>query len=265
MTTTLTTSKPQSQLPPPSVATPSPGSWRHPQFDEIARRQRANTFNDGNVRRIVYNGIALAALIYASLHKSISTTLTTPPINLLTTPTFFICMLVVLYNILTATLPLVRTSDNLTDIPLTPTQRALLGLDPTATPPLTPGTRYTTPPRYPRSPTPRNLSGTPRNISGGVGTPSSRKGSPLAGTTDRGDSPTASPLWQKSKEVARRGSYGSPSQLGLGMGGGNERSILGRQSGTPSPTGGMAGRGATVGLNSKWLYEKGRRGSGVHS
>jgi len=31
---------------------------------------------------------------------------------------------------------------------------------------------------------------------------------------------------------------------------------------TPSPT---AGRGASVGLNSKWLYEKGRRSSGGRS
>ena len=194
-----------------------------------------------------------------------SAVLTIQPFSLLATPTFLISILVLLYNILTATLPLVRAPDNLDDIPLTPTQRALLGLNPNATPPLTPGTKYITPPRYPRSATPRSFSGTPRSLGGSAGTPSSRKGSPLAGaTTDRGDSPTASPLWQKTKEVARRGSHGSSSPLGPGTGGAMEKVVLGRQSGTPSPTGGIAGRGATVGLNSKWLYEKGRRGSGVY-
>ena len=49
------------------MATPSPGTWRHPKLDEIARRQRANTFNESNVRRIVYNGFALILLFYAYL------------------------------------------------------------------------------------------------------------------------------------------------------------------------------------------------------
>ena len=202
------------------------------------------------------------------LSPTTSTIFTSPTLHLLTTPALLITSLVLLYNLLTAALPLMRPPDNLNDIPLTPTQRALLGLDPNATPPLTPGTTYITPPRYPRSPTPRSLSGTPRSVSGSAGTPGSRKGSPYSGigATDRGDSPTASPLWQKTREVARRGSYGSPSPLGMSMGmsGVGERGVLGRQSGTPSPTSGMAGRGATVALNSKWLYEKGRRQSGVY-
>lgn len=47
----------------PSTIQPSPGSWRHPQFDEIARRQRAVTFVDGSVHRIVVNGLALIVLL----------------------------------------------------------------------------------------------------------------------------------------------------------------------------------------------------------
>ena len=97
-------------------------------------------------------------------------------------------------------------------------------------------------------------------------TPSSRKASPLGPLTDRGDSPTASPLYQKTREVARRGSFasgGAGSPLGVGIGGG----AFGRRSGegTPSPSG-IAGKGqGGMVLNSKWLYERGRRGSGVYS
>ena len=172
------------------------------------------------------------------------------------TPVLLILCLLALYNLVVAFLPLIKTKDELTDITLTPTQRALLGLDPNATPPPTPGTRYITPPRYPRSPTPRTISPANRNSSN-YSTPSPSPG------RERGDSPAASPLWQKAtsnaRDPVRRSSYGSPSPLGPGFGG-RDGSILGAPS-TPSPT----GRGATVGLNSKWLYDKGRRSSGSRS
>ena len=178
----------------------------------------------------------------------------------LTTPIVFLISLLGLYNIATALSPLIKNTDELTDIPLTPTQRSLLGLDPNATPPLTPGTQYLTPPRYPRSPTPRNISPAARNTSN-YSTPITM--SPSFGR-ERSYSPTASlaasPSWQKSlgksRDTARRSSYGSPSPLGPGYGGGG--SILGAPN-TPSPT---PGRGATVGLNNKWLYQKGRSASG---
>lgn len=178
----------------------------------------------------------------------------------LTTPILVLICLLGFYNIVTALSPLYINKDELTDIPLTPTQRSLLGLDPNATPPLTPGTQYITPPRYPRSPTPRNISPAPRSTS--------IYSTPITQTPSFGressDSPTASlaasPLWQKSlaktRDTARRSSYGSPSPLGPGYAGGS--SILGAPH-TPSPT---AGRGATVGLNNKWLYQKGRSASG---
>lgn len=180
----------------------------------------------------------------------------------LTTPLLFLIYLLGLYNIITALLPLIKNRDEITDIPLTPTQRSLLGLDPNATPPPTPGTQYITPPRYPRSPTPRNISPATRNSSSNYSTPITQ--SPSFGREREGsNSPTAnlaaSPLWQKSlgKAAARRSSYGSPSPLGPGYAGlGN--GVLGTP-GTPSPA---AGRGATVPLNNKWLYQKGRSASG---
>lgn len=166
------------------------------------------------------------------------------------------------YNITLAILPLVQGRDNLIDIPLTPSQRALLGLDPNATPPMTPGTQYITPPRYPRSSTPR--SGTPGSRSSSVAdSPLSRKDSPSFGKQgiDSPFSPSASPLWQKAvggaRDSGRRHSYGSPSLLGP-SGSGKEMSVLGAPN-TPSPS---TGRGASVALNSRWLYERGRASPG---
>lgn len=161
-----------------------------------------------------------------------------------------------------ALLPLVRGKDNLVDIALTPSQRALLGLDPNATPPMTPGTQYVTPPRYPRSSTPRN--GTPGSrSSSAANSPLSQKGSPSFGKlgSESPFTPSASPLWQKAvggfRDSGRRHSYGSPSPLGQSMSG-KEMSALGAPN-TPTPS---TGRGASVALNSRWLYERGRGSPG---
>jgi hypothetical protein len=162
-----------------------------------------------------------------------------------------------LWNIWTAVSPLFRAPDNLPDIPLTPTQRSLLGLDPNATPPHTPGTTYITPPRYPRS-----VSDTPKSrSSSATGSPSSRSGSPLLGKTQNGtaESPysqNTSPLWQKAVggRETRRHSYALASPLGLGGSGMGKESVYNIPS-TPSPTGGKG----SIPLNSKWLFEKGRR------
>jgi len=203
----------------------------------------------------------------------------------------YIIPLLFLYNIFTAFSPLFLKRDDLVDIPLTPSQRSLLGLDPNATPPATPGTTYITPPRYPRSATPTR--GTPGSrSSSAAGSPMSRKGSPI-GTVGRqangeGYSPAGSPLWQKAvgSRETRRHSYGLSSPLGvggsafglgagsgLGMGGigtggagkdlmGNNMSLYNVPS-TPSPTGGRGA--ASVALNSRWLYERGRSLSGSRS
>lgn len=174
--------------------------------------------------------------------------------------TYWAFWFLALYNIMRALLPLIKTKDELIDIPLTLTQRSLLGLDPRATPPPTPDTKYITPPRYPHSPTPRNISPASRSNSA-YSTPITN--SPSFGR-QRSDSSTGSPWGQKSmgriRDSTRRSSYGSPSPLGPGFGG-REGSVMGAPS-TPSPT---AGRGASVGLNSKWLYNKGRSSSGSRS
>ena len=55
-------STPRPQIAGTVFSTPSPGNWRHPKFDEIARRQGASIFDESNVRRIMWNVGALLSL-----------------------------------------------------------------------------------------------------------------------------------------------------------------------------------------------------------
>lgn len=162
-------------------------------------------------------------------------------------------------NIFVAFYPLLRRKDDLSDIPLTPTQRALLGLDPNTTPPLTPSSAYVTPPRY-RVATSRKAS------------PASHQTSPLSTTPTFSDrrvssgpsfSPISSPLLHKAaanggretgRESTRRPSFGSASPLARSNSFGD--SSIGPS--TPSPLSGKSKR-ASLGLSHKWLYERSRR------
>ncbi|MCJ1475809.1 hypothetical protein MMC13_004473 [Lambiella insularis] len=265
-----TSSQPSPALP----VTPSPGTWRHPKFEEIAKRQQAATFTDSNVTKLLWNAAALIATwpltyihdAYPILHsvlQQLSSTFGEWPAWSLRSLWDYVIPLILLYNIYAAISPLFLRRDELADIPLTPTQRSLLGLDPNATPPATPGAQYVTPPRYQRSATPR--SGTPGSrSSSNLGTPTSRKESPLGKQFSGSEfSPSASPLWQKAvggSAGSRRHSYGLSSPLGPG-GAGKDVSVFGVPN-TPSPT---AGKGVSVPLNSRWLFEKGRSNSGGRS
>ena len=169
--------------------------------------------------------------------------------------------LLLVWNIFTALMPFWRSQDNFDDIPLTPGQRKLLGLDPNTTTPATPDTQYVTPPRYSYSPGPRASSPANRK-SNRSSSPGSRRNSPSALGQSSGSpySPAASPLWQKAmgnRDQSRRHSYGSPSPLGPGTPS-KEIGLLGHPN-TPSPS---TNRGVTVALNSKWLYERGRASPG---
>ena len=168
-----------------------------------------------------------------------------------TIPTLILALLVS-YNIAIALAPLVRGKDELLDIDLTASQRSLLGLDPNATPPATPATKYTTPPRYPRSATPRtgtpgsrgsSQAGSPIN-----GSPLARKGSPSAYRDSL--SPQATPPWQRNlgNRESRRHSYAfSSSVTGTAP---KDMSIFAPQ--TPSPT----GKGSGIPISNKWIYHK---------
>ena len=151
-----------------------------------------------------------------------------------------------------------KPKDNITDIPLTPSQRALLGLDPHAALPDTPASECITPPRYPRMSTPRSGSPASRGSNSTL-SPSSRNGSPSFGW-DGSESPfsaSASGIWQKSvggsRDSLRRHSFGSPSPLSTGM---NSKDVAAAVTpNTPSPIG---GRSPSVVLNNRWLYNRGR-------
>ncbi|KMU83236.1 hypothetical protein CIHG_01018 [Coccidioides immitis H538.4] len=222
-----------------TVDTPSPGKWRHPHLKEIVQRQNAARFGDTNVRKIVWNGAVLLAtgFLGKSLRQYILAlgsflSITTYPNVIL-----FVLRLYFLANIATALYPLFRRKDDILDIPLTPSQRALLGLKPNSTPPTTPGSSYITPPRY------RISSGSRRP------SPLSPSSSPLSG---RG----SFPLFQRAvaggnRGMMRRHSFGSSSSFGRSS---LRDSTALRTPSTPSPNG---GRNVNV-LANKWLYEKTR-------
>lgn len=167
----------------------------------------------------------------------------------------FLIRLVFIANVVYAFAPLVRRyyPDDIADIPLTPSQRASMGLKSGVH---APGTdfaspNYVTPPRYQRS-TPRSgsFSSQPER-----GSQSPITGSPRASmgrsTSNSPFSPnnTGSPMFQRALSASQRLSYGSP--MSSSLFGDSSSSAT---PGTPTPSTGKA----TVGLNNKWLYEKRR-------
>ncbi|KAF2728176.1 hypothetical protein EJ04DRAFT_504529 [Polyplosphaeria fusca] len=262
----------QKQQQPPQQATPT-GSWRHPKFDEITKRQYATKFDEGNVRTIIFNGSLLVASFAARgvvNQLTMLRFLTNPAADLWNSVPYntwavLLIRLTLLFNIAQALLPLARrlTPDTIADIPLTPSQRQAMGLDPNIATPQTPGSayaspNYVTPPRYAKS-TPRSSFGTPSEQQRMSVSP--RSGSPRGGglaksTSNSPFSPrTGSPLFQKAVgggSATRRLSYDTRnSPLGGSLFG---ESGVGNAPGTPTPGTGKA----SVGLNNKWLYEKRR-------
>ncbi|KAI1072819.1 hypothetical protein LB507_003218 [Fusarium sp. FIESC RH6] len=243
-----------------SSVTDSPGTWRHPRLNEITRRRNATTFSEKNVRQIAYNVIALLGFWSAQLlaRLNIGSQAVPGSFRIYLSWTWFILQLIPFVNIGIACLPLIRPKDDLSDIPLTPAQRQLLGLDPSSAAP-TPDAKFSTPPRYSRTP----------SIGGSVGSrgsygssPLSGRGSPLVqGSTG---SPLGSPLFNKSVNSfggsfnnsfnGRRSSFGSTSPFAA--------SSSSNVFSDPASPGTPGGKRTSVGLNSKWLYEKGRRPSG---
>ncbi|KAJ5775509.1 uncharacterized protein N7511_000520 [Penicillium nucicola] len=255
------TPKAATSLAPASEGTGTPGKWRHPMLAEIVRRQNAATFGEKNVKRLVSNG-AVLIMTYAlgGTAKAYSS-------KILDTGDAFrdfamvICQLFLFANIIMALYPLFRPKDDLSDIPLTPTQRKLLGLDPSATPPATPGTTFATPPRYrlstSRKPSPASRPSSPMSANASF---SERR--PSAGTPY---SPVSSPLLYKAVsngglDSGRRQSFGS-SSFGASSFGASSfgASSFGESSLGPSTPSPLAGKRASLGVKNKWLYERSRR------
>lgn len=194
--------------------------------------------------------------------------------------------LLLLTNILFAlrpVLPYLRKPDDLDDLGLTPSQRALLGLLPSQ--PTTPRTpAYVTPPRYVRSSplintSQSNQSTDKRSISANYSPQSTPRFSPGASqqqasvTPSRkmsGSSFAASPLYNKAlaNSTSQNNLYSqadfteSTRSLLAGResfnGGSMRRSQSMREPGTPSPSAKERTKvKVEPGLNYKWLYEKG--------
>jgi nucleoporin POM34 len=153
-------------------------------------------------------------------------------------------------NIVIALLPLIRRyyPDEIADIPLTPSQRASMGLKAGVQAPHSPGSafaspNYVTPPRYQRS-TPRSNSFSNQEF--GSHSPNfgrSGSGSPF--------SPNNGNLQRSlSGSTTKRLSYGG-SSMGSSLFGDSSSSVA---PSTPTPSTGKA----SVSLNNKWLYEKRR-------
>ncbi|WYZ38843.1 hypothetical protein EsH8_III_000757 [Colletotrichum jinshuiense] len=245
----------------PQKSTPivdSPGTWRHPRLNEITRRRNATTFSDKNVRRIAVNVVFLLSIWLSQIlsRSYIPAHWLSSSLRSYLGWAYYLVQLVPLFNIGMAMLPLFRPADDLSDIPLTPAQRKLLGL-PASSVAATPDAVYSTPPRYSRTP---SLAGSPASNRSFSGSPLSGRGSPALGASLNGQSYSPSPLQNSPSKFSgsfnsnRRSSFGSSVNLGA-----STSSSLFPDPSTPSPS---TGKRTSVGLNNKWLYERGRRSSG---
>ncbi|OAL71424.1 hypothetical protein A7D00_4325 [Trichophyton violaceum] len=243
-------------------STASPGKWRHPRLKEIIRRQNASSVNEKTIRRLLLNaGTLIFTGFIGNTYKQYSLAIgsffqipTYPDIVLL------VIRLLLFINIAMTLYPIYRAPDQVSDIPLTPSQRALLGLDPNSTSPATQGTEYITPPRY------RISSSSRRRSSGSWGnSPFSYSGAEDSPTRSHPDSPpftpSGSPLFHKGirsggRDSGRRNSFGSPSPLGRSSIGARDGSSL-RAPSTPTPF----GKGTSPVMTQKWLFERSRMSS----
>ncbi|KAI1821571.1 nuclear pore complex component-domain-containing protein [Xylaria intraflava] len=242
---------------PASPATESPGTWQHPRLQEIHRRQEASTFTEKNIKRIVFNILLVLGwvILHTFIEKALPSRRSAPHIRTYYKYLYYAFLALPLTNILMNLLPLVRAKDDLSDIPLTPGQRRLMGLPPASAPP-TPGSVYSTPPRYLRTPSASGSAASRRSFSSSpilTRSPSGQETPTPAGNGSIIASPS-NQLLQKAMFGARRSSFGSSSPLGASIST-TGSSIFGGGPESPSPS--PSGKRSSVGLNSKWRYNKG--------
>lgn len=242
----------------------SPGTWRHPRLLEISKRQEACTFGEKNVKRIITNLLFIGVLVilHSLVKKALPSRRSAPQVWIYYGYLCYLVLAIPLYNIASNLSPLVRAKDDLSDIPLTPGQRKLLGLPPSSAPP-TPGSVYSTPPRYKRTPSGSGPSARRQSFSASpkpAHSPSTQGSPTPVGSGSAFAPPSPHPLLQKAVFGARftpRGSFGSPGLLGASISSNisSGSSIFGGAPDTPSPC--PAGKRSSLALNSKWRYEKG--------
>ncbi|KAI1615658.1 nuclear pore complex component-domain-containing protein [Exophiala viscosa] len=158
----LTPTKPSPQTAQFSTPPPSPGTFRHPKTTEILARNAATSLLDGRIRSALTNTAALilsfvfsdafSSSVKPLLHAAGVTDASEISSTLLLIIRLIICTNIIL--LLRPVIPYISKKDEIADIPLTPSQRSLLGLDPSAQPTPSPAgssLTYITPPRYRRS------------------------------------------------------------------------------------------------------------------
>ncbi|RMD40615.1 hypothetical protein DV735_g4515, partial [Chaetothyriales sp. CBS 134920] len=121
------------------IAKPSPGTFRHPYMSEVVRRQSKAVISAGSVNNAALNAGALflIAVFYQTLRHSLSLALRLTPLEpdsatSLASYTLYGLILLFAANILLSLRPLLPFAKpaSYDDIPLTPSQRHLLGLPP---------------------------------------------------------------------------------------------------------------------------------------
>lgn len=199
---------------------------------------------------------------------------------------FRLLCVVNIYLALRPALPYVKKSDKIEDIPLTPSQRALLGLVPIqSSTPKTP--IYVTPPRYMRSSPYLGTSQTSqtsdkRSVSVNYASQSMPRFSPAASQQQNSPTPSrrlsgspfsSSPLYNKTLAnpnlqnnlrlqndftESTRSLLSGRESTGAFAGSSLRRSQSMREPGTPSPSAKERSKvKVEPGINYKWLYEKG--------
>ncbi|KAI2793576.1 hypothetical protein POX_a00157 [Penicillium oxalicum] len=233
----------------------TPGKWRHPQLSEVVRRQNAANFSDKNFRSVIWNGSTLLfTWVFGGTLKSYARRVFDSKPAYCELPLLLLQGLL-LFNILLALYPLFRPKDNLSDISLTPTQRALLGLDPSVAPPPR-GAHIASR----RSGSPVSSASTFTERRGSSGTSFSPASSPLfTKTTNAGSLESSHRLSVgSSSPLARSNSFGESTMSNMssisGMSVMSGMSSIGPS--TPSP---LAGKRRSLGVSNKWLYERSRR------
>ncbi|RVX70418.1 hypothetical protein B0A52_05917 [Exophiala mesophila] len=272
----------------PTVNTPSPGTFRHPRTSEIIARQSATILTQTRINNACINAAVLLLTFFAGgLLKDVLTFFLSPELTWWLLWTIRTALFSQVILLLRPAIPYISKQDQITDIPLTPTQRALFGLDPsTPSTPLStaPNSSYITPPKY------RRLSGTanttPTTSTDRRSTSANYSTSPLS--TSRytigfsptpsqsirrssggpfSQSPSASPLFHKAVNQPPQNLSDldlSASTRSFRTSGGLSRSQslrdrTRRESLEPnSPTPGTGSPQLVPGVNYKWLYDKGR-------
>ncbi|KPI35234.1 uncharacterized protein AB675_3750 [Cyphellophora attinorum] len=237
----------------PAEARPSPGTFRHPRLAEIVRRQNQTLLTQSNVRSAAIN---VAALVLSIAFRSILSTIITTLLKLtpLSAPTardtaatilltlrilFFINILLSLRQ----SIPYISKTDTIDDIPLTPSQRALLGLPASASgsPAVSRSGSPLAPPSPGFSPSPTTAQTQPKASAPYSYSPAGDRGSPL--------------FHKAIERQQRRQSQSDFDVSGLGRSSFGDSSGSGGLGRSQSVKGGPAAA-AKKGVNFKWLYDQ---------